>query len=974
MKLLNRRLYVFLSMCFHVILLYFLKHTIAINALGSETDRLAFLDIKKSLSGDPKGVLSSWNDSVHFCNWNGITCSHRHQRITGMNLQSYDIDNLLEGKIPANSSYCSELTILNLRSNRLTGMIPSKLGSLVNLEVLNLGTNNLTGESPPSLGNISSLRQFSIVYNNLAGTVPDELGRLKSLSYFAIGPNNLSGTIPLSLYNISSMSTFSLTDNQFSGTLPPNIGLTLPNLQTFGIGGNEFSGTIPESFSNSSQLQILDIAENNFAGQVPGSLGNLVNLRWLGLSNNNLGNYSSNSLDFVASLTNCSSLEILDLSLNNFAGVLPGSVANLSTQITKLYLGVNRISGTIPATLENLGNLIVLGMQDNLFKGVIPASLGQLQKLQILGLEWNSLSGKIPSSIGNLTQMFQLYLSHNKLEGNIPRTIADCQSLQYIDISQNSLSGAIPQQVFGIFSLSLLLNLSRNSLTGSIPVEVGKLKNINALDLSENNLTGEIPESIGDCQSLEFFYLQGNFFQGNLPSALASLNGLRYLDLSRNNLTGKILKDLEKLRFLLYLNLSFNALEGEVPNKGIFQNSSAVSLVGNSKLCGGVPKLQVPLCPQKLKTSVPKLTIIIICVAAAASLLLLSSFIVLFWKRKSKRESSSAISTVNFLSKVSYKRLHQATNGFSPSMLIGTGGFGSVYRGILDQEEANQVAVKVLNLRQKGASKSFIAECNALRNIRHRNLVKIITCCSSMDYKGNEFKALVFEYMSNGSLEKWFNSVSDSENRSRNLNLLQRLNIAIDVASALHYLHHHCEPPIIHRDLKSSNVLLDNEMVARVSDFGLAKLVSTTSTDFSASETSTAGLKGTIGYAAPEYAMGSEPSSQGDVYSYGILVLEMFTGRKPTDGMFEDGFNLHNFEIVDSELLPREEGGETEEARCEIEETKKMSFMMERMIGVACSEESPKERLNMEIVSRKLQQINNDYVGVGIRGQRSIIN
>ncbi|PON42856.1 LRR-domain containing kinase-like [Trema orientale] len=281
-------------------------------------------------------------------------------------------------------------------------------------------------------------------------------------------------------------------------------------------------------------------------------------------------------------------------------------------------------------------------MGDILFTGVISASLGTLKKIQTLFLEWNTLSGKIPSSIGNLTQMFELYLSHNKLEGSIPTSIVDCQSLQLVDISQNNLSGAIPEEVFGLSSLSILLDLSRNSFTGSLPAKVGKLKNINALDLSENNLTNEIPEANGDCQNL-----------------------------LRNNLSGQIPNDIQKLPFLLILNLSFNNREGEVPNGGCFQNVSAVSVAGYAKLCG------------------------------AALLLLIFSVAILYWRRKSKRKPSDAVSTISSLSQVPYKRLYQATYRFSPSMLIGTGSLGSVYKGIIDQEE-NIVVVKVLNLQQKG--------------------------------------------------------------------------------------------------------------------------------------------------------------------------------------------------------------------------------------------------------------------------------
>lgn len=296
-----------------------------------------------------------------------------------------------------------------------------------------------------------------------------------------------------------------------------------------------------------------------------------------------------------------------------------------------------------------------------------------------------------------------------------------------MDISDNSLSGDILPQVIGLSSLSVPLNLSQNSLTGSLPVRVSKLKNINALDVSGNNLTGEIPKSIGDCLSLEFLYLQGNLFQGIIPSSLAYLSGLQHLDLLLDNLSGQIPKDLQRLPFLLYMNLSFNDLEGEVPKEGAFQNTSITSLVGNTKLCGGVSEFQLPACP--IKGSEPrkffghKQKLIIALVVGCP--ILLSFLLALHWRRKQeKKKPPSAVSSINFLSKVSYETLHRATSGFIPNALIGSGSFGFVYKGILENEE-NVVAIKVLNLQQKGASKSFMAECNALRNIWHRNLVKI---------------------------------------------------------------------------------------------------------------------------------------------------------------------------------------------------------------------------------------------------------
>ncbi|XP_043719528.1 probable LRR receptor-like serine/threonine-protein kinase At3g47570 [Telopea speciosissima] len=313
--------------------------------------------------------------------------------------------------------------------------------------------------------------------------------------------------------------------------------------------------------------------------------------------------------------------------------------------------------------------------------------------------------------------------------------------------------------------------------------------------------------------------------------------------------------------------------------------------------------------------------------------------------------------------------------------MIGMGSFGSMYKRVLNHGKT-VVAIKVFNIRQRGASKSFKVECDSLRNIRHRNLVKILTSCSSIDFEDNDFKALVYEFMPGGSLERWLhpneNGIQDEQ---RHLNIVQRLNIAIDVATALDYLHHHCHMQIIHCDLKPSNIILDGDLTTHLGDFGISRILSK-ATNRSQNHTSLIGLKGSIGYIAPEYGAGANVSTHGDVYSYGILLLEMFIGKRPTHEMFKDNFNLHCWTemvlrdrvmtVVDPSLLSMEKDEENE-ATTATNITGSLRCMKDRVqeclnsvirIGVACSTESPWDRMETNDVVKKLHMIRNIYLGI----------
>ncbi|CAL5089025.1 unnamed protein product [Urochloa decumbens] len=893
------------------------------------------------------------------------------------NLTTLDLtSNQLEGEIPAKIGTLKKLAILAISKNGLSGQIPLSLTGLTSMQYINLGHNRFSGEIPVGLGNLSNIYHIALHDNMLSGSIPSSFGMLSRLYWLKLGFNTLTGVIPTSLWNVSALKMFSVQQNMLSGTIPPNAFNPFSHLQWIYMDTNKFHGHIPASIANASDMLYIQLNDNLFSGIIPPEIGRLKNLYFLQISANLLEAKESRDWEFITALTNCSSLKYLGLSGNKLEGVLPDSLSNLSTSLQYINTANNKISGSIPRDIGNLINLKSIILAINSLTGTLPSSLSRLKNLSRLLVFQNNIGGSVPWTIGNLTELNYLNLSMNAFSSWIPNTLGNLSKLLELSLASNNFIGPIPKGLFNIPTLSGMLDLSHNDLEGSIAQEIGNMKNLVEFHAESNKLSGEIPTTLGGCEVLQRLYLQNNILNGSIPSALSRLKGLEILDLSSNNLSGQIPKILGELPTLYYLNLSFNSFAGEVPNVGIFANRTAISIQGNGKLCGGILDLNLPPCSSQLAKKKYKFPLApVLGSLIASSFVLMLLYKLLTWNKKRKVNISSAASMKGY-QLISYSQLAKATDGFSTNNFLGSGSFGSVYKGELEIHAGERntclVAVKVLKLQTPKAHESFVSECEALRIVRHRNLIKIVTVCSSIDTGGNDFKAIVYDFMKNGSLEGWLHPDTNVQVEQKHLNLHQRVAILLNVAYALNYLHCHGPTPIAHCDVKSSNVLLDADMVAHVGDFGLARILVDHGSFFEQS-TSSMGFSGTIGYAAPEYGAGNMVSTYGDIYSYGILILETISGKRPTDGGLRQGLSLREYvqlglqdgvvDIADMRLsLNLQNGLHT---RSDYLYKRKIDCLASLFrLGMSCSEELPSKRTPTIDIIKELYSIKESLEGI----------
>ncbi|KAG9448878.1 hypothetical protein H6P81_008843 [Aristolochia fimbriata] len=933
--------------------------------LSAGDDMTVLVSFKHSVERDPRNVLGNWNPSSNsstVCSWTGVTCFDG--RVVRIDLSGAG----LVGRLQIDTLMPMEnLKEVNLGGNSFSGNL-SGGSATCNLESIDLSSNNFSEEIADSVFRYCSrLASFNLSRNSVPGgkfligpsleqldlsrnrlsdgrLLQYTLSRCQNLKLLNFSDNKFGGELEgISASSCESLSVLDLSYNLFSGNIPAGFisRLTMSNLKELYVPFNNITGSIPLSLSNCTNLELINLSSNELTGNIPtGLCSSLPSLRRLLLANN----YLSGSVSLE--LGKCKKLQRVDLSLNELGGSIPLEVWWLP-ELHDLVLWANRLTGEIPESLcSHGGKLQTLILNNNLISGIIPPTLTSCLDLTWVSLSNNRLSGEMPSGFERLQSLAILQLGNNSITGEIPPALGKCKNLIWLDLNSNNLSGPVPAAladqagliVPGVVSgiqFAFVRNEAGTSCRGAggllefegirterlstfpmvhscpstriysgttVYTFAGNNGSMIYLDLSYNSLSGTIPDNYGSMYYLQVLNLGHNELAGPIPDSFGGLKEVGVLDLSHNNLDGFVPGALGGLTFLSDLDVSNNNLTGPIPSSGQLTTFPTSRYENNSGLCG-VP---LPACGSSArnrpdmnskgrKQSMAGSVVIGI---AVAMLFIFALSLALFKMRKNQKTEEQreqyvdslptsgsnswklsgvleplSINVATFekpLRKLTFAHLLEATNGFSADSLIGSGGFGEVYKARL--KDGCTVAIKKLVRVTGQGDREFTAEMETIGKIKHRNLVPLLGYC-----KIGEERLLVYEYMKWGSLETVLHDRKIKGGGTK-LDWTARKKIAIGSARGLAFLHHSCIPHIIHRDMKSSNVLLDENLEARVSDFGMARLMNALDTHLSVST-----LAGTPGYVPPEYYQSFRCTTKGDVYSYGVVLLELLSGKRPID-------------------------------------------------------------------------------------------
>ncbi|KAK2440540.1 hypothetical protein P8452_19614 [Trifolium repens] len=812
-----------------VFILWFCCYLALVAAQDNITDPIeveALKAIKKMLV-DPNRNLSNWNRGDPCTSrWTGVLCFN---------------ETLFDGYL-----HVQELQLMNLS---LSGNLAPEIGSLLYMERLNFMWNKITGSIPKEIGNIKSLFLLLLNGNQLTGSLPDELGFLPNLDRIQIDQNNISGPLPKSFANLNKTKHFHMNNNSISGQIPPEL-YRLPKLVHFLLDNNKLSGYLPPELSRLPNLLILQLDNNNFEGNtIPDTYSNMTKLLKLSLKNCNLRGP-------IPDLSRIPHLLYLDLSFNQLNESIP---SKLSENITTIDLSNNELTGTIPSSFSSLSRLQRLSLANNSFSGSVSSTIWQDKTVNgtekfILELENNrftTVSGNI-----DLPTNVTVLLHGNPVCSNNNSLIQLCNSE-----GVNDTSDLVPTNGIGVCpaqSCPPPYEFSLNCFCAAPLLVRYRLKSPGFSDF--------IP------------YI--NDFEEYLTTGLS-------INTSQLNFTfqweagPRLRMNLKFFPVYFGPNSSHTFNETEVQRiKSMFTEWN----IPDSDLFGPYELLNFNLgsyqnvTTTSSKSGISTGAIVGIVLGAIACAVTLSAIVTLLILRtklkdyravsKRRRVSKSSIK-MDGVRSFTYEEMSSATNHFSSSAQVGQGGYGKVYKGILPDGTA--VAIKRAQEGSLQGEKEFLTEISLLSRLHHRNLVSLIGYC---DEEGEQM--LVYEYMPNGTLRDHL-SVTAKEP----LTFIMRLKIALGSAKGLMYLHNEADPPIFHRDVKASNILLDSKLSAKVADFGLSRLAPVPDMEGIVPGHVSTVVKGTPGYLDPEYFLTHKLTDKSDVYSLGVVFLEILTGMHP---------------------------------------------------------------------------------------------
>ncbi|XP_009116312.1 leucine-rich repeat receptor-like protein kinase TDR [Brassica rapa] len=853
----NCKLYAY----FHLFLLFF---TSLAQAADPQTDSLLTL---KSLLTDNSNTLQDWSlnsntKPVPSCSWSGILCNQNSTSVISINLSSKSLsgtfpatlltaftdllelnisDNSFSGSLPQEIFNLTTLRSLDISLNNFSGPFPNGASSLKSLTILNALSNSFTGSLPTDLPLLESLKVLNLAGSYFTGSIPAQYGSFKSLEFLHLGGNLLSGHIPKELGGLKSMTHMEIGYNSYQGVIPWQIGF-MSELKYLDIAGANLSGFLPKHFSNLTKLESLFLFRNHLSGSIPWELGSITSLVNLDLSDNHL---SGTIPESFAELKN---LKLLSLMYNEMSGTLPEGIAQLPSLDT-LFIWNNYFSGSLPKSLGMNSNLRWVDVSTNSFQGEIPqgiCSRGFLYKLMLFS---NNFTGTLSPSLTNCSALVRIRLEDNAFSGVIPFSFSQLPDISYIDLSRNKLTGGVPQDISKARKLEYF-NISHNpELGGKLLPEIWSLPRLRNFSASSCGISGTLPEFESSCKSITVIELSNNNISGTIAPSVFSCRSLYKMDLAGNIIAGGVPEELAKLPHLKVLDLSDNNLAGSIPSDKVFRSMGKEAYEGNANLCG------LPLKPCAAYSSRKLVSVLVACLVSFV--IIVAGTLGLYYVRY---RSSGRWKMVSFSGLPHFTADDVLRSFGSPEEPPQVS--SSMCKAVLP----TGITVTVRKIELQGKKRGVVLKVlTQMGNARHVNLVRLLGFC----YNNH----LVYVLYDNNNLHT---RTLAEKMRTKKRDWVTKKRIISGVAKGLCFLHHECYPPIPHGDLKSSNVLFndDNNMEPCLGEFGFKYMLHLN--------------KGLVSSDQMNDVIRAE--QQKDVYSFGELVLEILSNGKLRDA----GRLVHN--------------------------------------------------------------------------------